>query len=215
MAKQSQLLVAALLAVVAPSLGAQGGVAVVGFETEGSVGLRRADYPALGMALSATLTAELASRRARVVALGPLAADRHGHVDMVIARRAAREAGASVVAVGQLLDQYGDIHLELRLVDATSGEPVGVIQGDEAHHTRDALALAIGALANALVHERGIGGTEGAPVAVPIEALLQFGRGLVLEAGGDRAGALSQYDRALELAPAFSAPAAARRRVGG
>lgn len=210
-----QALVVAALALAAPGLAAQGAVAVVGFETEGSVGLRRDDYPALGMALAATLASALEARRARVVVLAPIAPDRTGHLDLAEARRQASRAGATLVAVGQLIDQYGDIHLELRLVDAATGEPVAVVPGDEAHHNRDALGLAVGAIANLLTRREAIGGTEVTPVGVPLEALLQFGRGLRSEADGEGAQALEFYRKALELAPGFSAPATARRRAGG
>ncbi len=215
MSKWRQVVLATALAVFPQGLSAQSGVAVVGFVTEGSVGLGRGEYPTLGLALTATLAAELAARAAQVVTLDPAGPDRQGHFDLGAARAQAGRLGARWLAVGQLLDQYGDIHLEVRLIDVASGEPVSVIRADEAHHSRDVLAMALGSIADQLTRQPAIGGRPAAATAVSVEALMQFGRGLELEIAGDAPGAAAAYRKAAALAPGFSALERARRRVGG
>src|SRR5690606_13078574 len=128
------------LPVAAP---AQAGVSIAGFETDGSVGLARAEYPAIGRALGALLGARLGSASgATVVPLTPLPEGRPGRVDLAAARNAATVAGARLLVVGSLLDQYGDIQVEARIIDASTGKPVAVVRGDPSLVRRDQLAEA-------------------------------------------------------------------------
>lgn len=217
MVRSSQLVVALALAATPVALHAQDGVSVGGFETDGSVGLDRADYDALGRALAALLSSRLGERaEARVIAITPADASRPGRVDIGAARDAAAQAGAKFLVVGSLLDQYGDIQLEARLIDATTGKPLAVVRGDPAYVKREQLALAVAALADQLTAQPGVGGQPaGRGAGVPVDALLEFGRGLAAEADGNRTGAAAAYRAALQVAPGFSEAQAALRRVGG
>lgn len=217
MGRSSQLVLAIALAVVPRGLVAQDAVSVGGFETHGSIGLDRADYDALGRALAALLSARLGEQaQARVVAIAPVDGRRAGRVDLQAARDAAARAGAKLLVVGSLLDQYGDIQVEARLIDAASGKPLAIVRGDPAYLKREQLALAVSALANQLTAQPGVGGRPAAgAVAIPLEALLEFGRGLVAEAEGDRSRAAASFRAAVQAAPGFSEAEAALRRVGG
>ncbi|HRP07605.1 MAG TPA: hypothetical protein PLL69_03865, partial [Gemmatimonadales bacterium] len=140
------------------SLASQG-VSVGGFETHGSVGMSRADYRSLGVALTALLAESLGERGAAQVV--PLAAGTgaSGRVDLGAARTAASKAGAKVLVVGSLLDQYGDIQVEARVIDAATGTPIAVVKGDPALDKREQLAEAIATLANQLTGQAGVGGS--------------------------------------------------------
>lgn len=212
-----QLVVALALAAAPLALHAQDAVSVGGFETSGSVGLDRADYDALGRALAALLSSRLGERaQARVIAITPTEARRPGRVDIGAARNAAAQAGAKFLVVGSLLDQYGDIQLEARLIDATTGKPLAVVRGDPAYVKREQLALAVAALADQLTAQPGVGGQPGnRGTGIPVDALLEFGRGLAAEADGNQTGAAAAYRAALQVAPGFSEAQAALRRVGG
>ncbi len=195
-----------------------GPVAVGGFETDGSVGLSREDYASLGRALGALLAADLDGRaEARVIPIAGTPATRPGRVDLNAARRAATAAGSTLLVVGSLLDQYGDVHVEARIINAATGEPIAVIRGDPALASREQLGEAIAALADRLAQEPGVGPrTARASLrrGVSVEGLVQFGRGLGLEEAGDRVKAAEAYRAALKAAPGFSEATAALARVG-
>ncbi len=217
MLDRRQALLALALATTAPGLAAQNGVSVGGFETRGSVGLDVADYRALGRALTALLGARLGERAdARVVAIAPDDGSGSGRIDIAAARVAAAKAGAKLLVVGSLLDQYGDIQVEARLIDAGTGQPIAVVRGDPSYIKREQLAQAITALADQLTRQPGVGGKPGSQAAgIPLDALVQFGRGLEAESAGNRAAAATAYRAALTSAPEFSEAQSALQRVGG
>lgn len=216
---RQQLVVALALALSLPAAAAaQSGVSVAGFETDGSVGLSRDDYDALGRALSVLLTAEVGGRGA-TASVVPLrnAGGRAGRLDMTAARAAASRAGTKVLVVGTLLDQYGDIHVEARIIDATTGDPIAIVRGDPSLAKREQLAEAVADLANRLAQQPAVGGraAAGTRAGVPVDALVQFGRGLRFEEAGDRAKAAEAYRAALKGAPGLAEATAALKRVGG
>ena len=192
-----------------------GKLSVAGFETDGSVGLSRDDYDALGRALSALLSAQVGGPAVLVVK--PVAGLRSGRVDVGAARAAATKAGAKILVVGTLLDQYGDIHLEARILDAATGEPIAVVRGNPSLAKREQLAEAIGDLADRIAQQPAVGGSRGNGTrsGIPVTALVLFGKGLRFEEAGDSAKAAEAYRNALKAAPALSEAATALRRVGG
>ena len=212
-----QTLAALALASVSLSRAAVGqGVSVGGFETHGSVGLDRAEYQALGLALTTLLTERLGERGAAGVAPATAPGGRAGRVDLGAARTAAASAGAKLLVVGSLLDQYGDIQVEARLIDATTGKPIAVVRADPTLVKREQLAEAIASLANQLTEQPGVGGSPRTPESgIPVPALVQFGKGLEAEAAGDRAAAQAAFRAAVRAAPGFRSASAALQRVGG
>ena len=121
-----------------------------------------------------------------------------------------------MLVVGSLLDQYGDIQVEARLIDATTGKPIAVVRADPTLVKREQLAEAIASLANQLTEQPGVGGSARTPEgSIPVPALVQFGKGLEAEAAGDRAAAQTAFRAAVRAAPGFTSAAAALRRVGG
>ncbi|MEP6590966.1 MAG: hypothetical protein ABJC19_07270 [Gemmatimonadota bacterium] len=209
------------LALPGAPLAAQGStkVSVAGFETDGSVGLSRDDYDALGRALSALLSAEVGGRGAATTALAvdPLNSARAGRVDVGAARAAAAKAGAKVLVVGTLLDQYGDIHVEARVLNAVTGEPIAVVRGDPSLVKREQLAQAIADLADRIAQQPAVGGSKGSMPrgSVPVSALVLFGKGLRAEDAGDRTKAAEAYRAAVRAAPGFTEATTALGRVGG
>ena len=116
-------LVAMLAVAVSPLSAQQPRVAVAPFETEGSVGMPREDFDALGRALGAILTTEMAERRGGAAsAIAAPAAGRGGRIDLAVARDRATKAGGTLLVIGTLLDQYGDINVEARVIDAATGQ---------------------------------------------------------------------------------------------
>ncbi len=212
-----QTLVAlALASTVASARITAQGVTVGGFETHGSVGLNRADYQALGLALTTLLTEQLGERGATGVVPAPAQGGRAGRVDLGAARTAATSAGAKLLVVGSLLDQYGDIQVEARLIDASTGKPITVVRADPTLVKREQLAEAIASLANQLTEQPGVGGSPRAAASgIPVPALVQFGKGPEAEAAGDRAAAQAAFRAAVRAAPGFTSATAALRRVGG
>lgn len=211
-------LTSGLLAPVGAPLAAQGGVAVAGFETDGSVGLTRSDYDAMGRALTVLLSEELGRvSQVRVFDLQFQGTARMGRIDISRARAAATQAGAKYLIVGTMLDQYGDLRVEARLLDAATGDPVAVIRAAPAHGKREQLAESVDDLATGLGGRSELGGSKGAPAlrAIPVDALVSFGQGLRFEEAGDRAKAVESYRAALKLAPGLTAVTTALRRAGG
>jgi hypothetical protein len=191
-------------------------VSVGGFETHGSVGLERAEYDALGRALTALLAARLGERGTTGVVTVTPTSGRPGRVDLGAARAAATSAGARVLVVGSLIDQYGDIQVEARVIEASTGRAIAVVRGDPALVKREQLAEAVGSLANELTAQPGVGGRPGpAGAAIPVGALIEFGKGLAAEEAGDRAAAQAAYRAAVRAAPGFTEAQAALQRVGG
>lgn len=211
------------LAMVAPVTGgssaaAQGGVAIAGFETDGSVGLPRADYEAMGRAMTVLLGTEIGSRTgAAVVDIRATGGVRMGRIDVTKARAAATQAGARYLIVGTLLDQYGDLRVEARLLNAATGDPVAVVRADKGHTKRENLAESATDLAIGLGGHAELGGARQAPqrASISVEAMVSFGQGLRSEEAGDRSKAAESYRAALKLSPELTEAAAALRRVGG
>ena len=200
MRRTCQILVGLALVTQAPGLAAQGSVAVGGFDTKGSVGLESADYQALGEALGALLGSRLGERaNARIIAISTPATG--GQVDLAAARQSANQAGARILVVGSLLDQYGDIHVEARVLDAANGTPMAVVRGSTDYARRDQLAEAIAALADQLTSQAAIGGKPGAVgTAIPVPALVEYGRGIAAERRGDRKEAARAKGRPMRYA---------------
>jgi hypothetical protein len=223
MTKFTQLAAAIALAVALPvpgarPLAAQGGVAIAGFETDGSVGLAREDYDAIGRAATVLLATELRSHTAAtVVGIPTPGGMRMGRIDVTKARAEATQAGAKYLIVGTILDQYGDLRVEARLLNAATGDPVAVVRAAKEHSEREALIAAITDLAIGFGTRGELGDARKAPArsAIPIEAMVTFGQGLRFEESGDRGKAAGAYRTALNLAPGLTEAAAALRRVGG
>ena len=197
---------------------AQGGVAVAGFETDGSVGLPRADYDAMGRAMTVLLATELGSHTgAAVVDIRAASGIRMGRIDVTRARAAATQAGAKYLVVGTILDQYGDLRVEARLLNAATGDPVAVVRADKGHTKREHLAESATDLAIGLGGRAELGGARKAPErgGISVEAMVSFGQGLRSEEASDRDKAAESYRAALRLSPALTEAAAALRRVGG
>jgi hypothetical protein len=221
--KRTQVVAALILGLILPasSMAAQGvaTVAIAGFETDGSVGLSRDEYDAVGRALTALLSAELGSRGTATtpIAAKPVAGTRSGRVDVGAARAAANSAGATVLVVGTLLDQYGDIHIEARVLNAKLGEPIAVVRSSPSYAKREQLAQAIADLADRIAQLPAVGGRAGPPLlgAVPVAALVLFGNALRFESAGDTAKAAEAYSGALKLAPGLNAATTSLKRVGG
>lgn len=214
---RTTLSILGILAIGTPSaLISQSGVTVGGFETDGSVGLTRDEYQAIGRALTDLVRSGLGASGAPV-SVEPTSNTRPGRVDLGAARAAATAAGAKYLVVGSLLDQYGDITVEARIIDAATGKPIAVVRGDPVIDSREKLADAIVDLTNRLAAEPQLGPRTARPIAggIPVAALIAYGRGLGFEAAGDRTKAAAAYRDAASAAPGFTEATAALSRVGG
>ena len=86
-----------------------------------------------------------------------------GRIDVAKARAAATQAGAKYLIVGTLLDQYGDLRVEARLLNAATGDPVAVVRADKGHTKREDVVEAATDLAIALGGHAELGGARKAP----------------------------------------------------
>jgi hypothetical protein len=91
-----------------------------------------------------------------------------------------------------------------------------VIRGSSSFTRREQLAEAIAELASRIGVQPGIGGTRTAPdrASIPVEALLNFGRGLNFEDDGEGTKATEAYRAALRSAPGFREAKDALERAG-
>ncbi len=142
---------------------------------------------------------------------------RMGRIDVTKARAAATQLGAKYLIVGTILDQYGDLRVEARLLGAATGDPVAVIRADKGHTEREELIESITDLAIGFGGRAELGGARTAPERgkISIEAMVSFGQGVRFEEAGDRSKAAAAYRAALQRSPALTEAAAALRRVGG
>jgi TolB-like protein len=218
-----------LAAVARPAVAQQAGpivIAVLPFEDRGSYGQDKEVFRALELGIPATLAAEL-SRHPRVritdrartgqalhaQKLGP-----NARVDATTAARVASEAGARYAITGNFADFYGKFRIDVRVVDAESGQILKVISNsdpklqDRADLSRIIQNLAEKALA--AVNLPAPGNAPGARASgVPTDALNHYSLGLLYESQGDKAKAGEHYQRALTTFPDYSEAREGMQRV--
>jgi TolB-like protein len=197
-------------------------VVVLTFENGGSYGLDSLDFSGLTRAIPAALTADLARNPGvRTIARSQAQAvidreglGRGGRVDAATAARVGKQVGAGYVVSGTFVDYYGRVRIDARLIDAGSGAILEVVSTGQ--RARAELPQMIVDIAAQLMSGRRLpvlpAGTQPAG-PISSDALVLFGRALLAQDQGDKAGAADYYQRALKLAPDFAAAREGLRSV--
>ena len=189
-------------------------VVVLTFENGGSYGLDSLDFSGLGRAIPATLTADLArnpglrtierSEAQRVIDRDGLS--RGGRVDAATAARVGKQVGAGYVVTGTFVDYYGKMRIDARLIDAGTGAILEVVSSGQ--RARAELPQMIADIAAQLMSGKRLPALPaGTPASsrVSSDALVLFGRAVLAQDQGDKTAAVDYYQRALKLAPDFTA----------
>jgi TolB-like protein len=227
--KRRIVALAAGLALLAPLCGAGAQarqqvptLAVLDLTDGGSLGPDAHDLSALGKGLAAMLTTELSRNpRVQVVERDRIRAlldeqrlTLSGTADEATAVRVGRLLGAQYMLFGSYADVYGQLRIDVRVVDVETGR---LRRAEEVTDRRENLFHSVTTLAaqtfRDLALEARPGGADAAPV--PAQAALLFSRGLAMEDSGDAAGAGALYRQALQVAPAYSDAQTRLARLGG
>ncbi len=197
-------------------------VVVLTFHNGGSYGLDSLDFSGLGRAIPAALTADMArnpgvrtidrSQAQAVIAREGLG--RGGRVDAATAARVGKQVGAGFVVTGTFVDYYGRVRIDARLIDAGSGAILEVVSTGQ--RERAELPQMIADIAAQLMSGRRLPALPaGTPSTgrISSDALVLFGRAVLAQDQGDKAGAADYYQRALKLAPDFTAAQEGLRSV--
>ncbi len=197
-------------------------VVVLTFDNGGSYGLDSLDFAGLARAIPATLTTDLARNpgistvdRARAqAALDQTGAAKGGRLDAAAAAKVGKQLGASYVVAGTFVDYYGKVRIDARLIDAGNGTILQVVSTGQ--RQRNELPQMIADIASQLMSGSRLPVLPaGTPPAsrISTDALVLFGRGVLAQDQGDKATAADYYQRALKLAPDFTAAKEGLRSV--
>jgi TolB-like protein len=189
-------------------------VVVLTFENGGSYGLDSLDFSGLGRAIPAALTADLARNPGvgtidRAQAQGLIDREglaRGGRVDAASAARVGKQLGAAYVVTGTFVDYYGRVRIDARLIDAGSGAILEVVSTGQ--RARAELPQMITEIAAQLMSGKRLPALPaGAPATAKVssDALVLFGRAVLAQDQGNRTVAADYYQRALKIAPDFTA----------
>jgi TolB-like protein len=197
-------------------------VAVLTFDNGGSYGLDSLDFAGLARAIPAALTAGLARNpgistvdRARAqAALDESGAAKGSRLDAAAAAKVGKQVGASYVVAGTFVDYYGKVRIDARLIDAGNGTILQVVSTGQ--RQRSELPQMIADIASQLMSGSRLPTLPaGTPPAgrISTDALVLFGRGVLAQDQRDKATAADYYQRALKLAPDFTAAKEGLRSV--
>jgi TolB-like protein len=201
------------------------GIAVMPFSNN-YVGSNAADFEGLEAGLQQMMITELSQNSAlRVVERGELArlmAEQElgatGRVDAATAARVGRIVGARYMILGSYNDIFGDVRMDVRVVDVESSE---ILRTEQVRDGRERLYQLLVDLSAQVV-----AGVElpalAAEVqqarrdrAIPTEAVSLYARAQLYADGGDTERAIRLYRQLAEQFPALTEAREALRQLGG
>jgi len=224
----STMLAAVTLAAPLHAQNAKLVIAVLPFENTGSYGQDKENFEALEVGIPKILGGALAAHPgARVADPGAVrqALDRQQlgaarRIDAASATQVAKAAGARYAVTGSFADFYGKFRVNVRLVDAQTGEILTVVSNDDPKlQDRAQLAAILELVGERVIAAMGLppypAATAARERAVPTEALTAYSRGLMFENRGDKAKAADSYQRALSAYPDYPEARDGLQRVKG
>lgn len=197
--------------------------AVVPFESQQSFGLDQESLGALGGGIAQLIASELGkspggSATPRSTTAGAITSQELGknRIDAATAAKIGKLVGARYVIMGNFVDYYGKFRLNARVVDVQTGAIIkGFSNEDPKMQDRDQLYLITQTIAQRILQELKLPPAPTSTAAVPGAAVIAFSLGLQAEDAGNKAKAVSLYERALQSAPDFPEARDALARVKG
>jgi TolB-like protein len=219
-------LLCAVLATLVPPLVAQQrtAFAVLPFESQQSFGLDQESLAALSPGLAQLLASELARspgglavpRSATGKAVSDESLGPRGRVDAATAAKIGRLVGAQYVILGNFVNFYDKFRINVRVVDATTGETIrGLSNDDPKLQGKAQMYRSVQALAQKILKELGLPAAPAGNGSVATDAVIAYSLGLQAEDAGDRAKATGFYEKALAASPGFADAREALGRVRG
>lgn len=213
----------ALVLAAAPLAAQETAFVVLPFEAQQSFGLEPGAESALSAGLSQLLASELErSEGGKAVprAATREAAEQQGagagraRVDAMTAARVGKLVGAHYAITGNFVTFYDKFRLNVRVVDAATGEIIrGLSNDDPELQDRTDMYAAVHAVASRILKELGLPVNAAPAAAVTSEAVVLYGRGVEAEDAGDRSKAAGYFSQALARSPGFPEAQEASARV--
>ncbi len=196
--------------------------AVLPFESQQSFGLEPAAASGLSIGLAQLLASELersAGGRAVPRATTGDAVEKEqppgrSRVDAATAAKVGQLVGAQYVIVGNFVNFYDKFRLNVRVVDAKTGEIIrGLSNDDPKLQGRANMYESVRSVAARILKELGLPAAPASATAVSTEAVIAWSMGLEAEDAGDRAKAAASFQQAVTSSPDFAEAKEALVRV--
>ncbi|HEY7635811.1 MAG TPA: hypothetical protein VH763_09720 [Gemmatimonadales bacterium] len=207
---------------------ARASVAVLPFENTGSYGQDQGAFQALELGIGAMLASALGHHPALEAvdparmsnALPVQSPSPARRVDASTAARIGKSLGARYAITGNFADFYGKFRLNVRLVEAETGEILKVISNaDPKLQDRTALGAIIQDAAEKIATAIKVSpfpeNVAARARSIPAEAIALFGRGLLYESQGEKTKAGEAYESAIKEFPGYDEAQQGLQRVRG
>ena len=191
------------------------GIAVLPFNNGGSYGQQKEDFDALQRGIAGMMISELAQNPAarvverqeiqRLVDEQNLAAQ--GRVEANSAAKIGKLVGARYMVMGTFVDFYGDFRVDVRLINAETGE---VVKTESERMQRDHLYDIIRNVAGRLMKDANLpaltrqASDQRMSRQVPTEALTYYSRALLYQDRGQNDKAVEMFNKALTIFPEYA-----------
>lgn len=191
------------------------GVAVMQFDNGGSYGQDAENFDALQVGLQQMMITEFAANPGlRVVErsqISQLLSEQdlgdNGRVDDATAARIGRIVGARYMVFGSFLDFYGDMRIDLRIINTETSE---IVRTENVRDEREHLYSMITQLASSVTENLDLPPLphairqEREAREVPAEAIQYYSRAILYADRGNSDRAAELYSRALEVFPGYT-----------
>jgi TolB-like protein len=203
-------------------------IAILPFEDRGSFGQDKEVSRALELGIPATIAGEL-SRRPELRLAHPSrvtsALNAHkivpgARIDAVTVARVGKDAGARYAITGNFADFYGKFRLDVRIVDAESGQILKVVSNNDPKLQDRADLYRIVRRVGHQVLQQASPSHRDSPLeaesrVIPTDALTHYSLGLLYERRDEKAKAAQHYSQALSAYPDYPEAREGARRVRG
>ncbi|HEY3279998.1 MAG TPA: CsgG/HfaB family protein [Gemmatimonadales bacterium] len=191
------------------------GLAVLPFANGGSYGQAKEDFDALERGMAGMMISELAANpAARVVEreqvqrlLDEQNLGAQGRVEAGTAAKIGKLVGARYMVMGTFVDFYGDFRVDVRLVNAETGE---IVKTESERMQRDHMFDIIRNVATRLMKDANLPalprqtGDARMSRQVPTEALTYYSRALLYQDRGQKDKAVEMFNKALAIFPDYA-----------